>query len=117
MSIPVHAAQPEPLDGCAQRSGQNWCNEEGGPETEPSADLEAEKSAEHVKAGVSKVEHAKHAEYYGEAAGHQEQQHAEQDAVQRGYDDEFKHDTPPREMDFARPGGRRGEAVLLPDAR
>jgi hypothetical protein len=46
---------------------------------------------------MREVQHAEHAEDDRQAAGHQEQQHPEQDAVQRGYDDELEHDpsTPP----------------------
>jgi hypothetical protein len=44
---------------------------------------------------MREIEHAQHAEDDGQTAGHQEQQHPEQDAVERGYDDQFKHDTPP----------------------
>jgi len=41
---------------------------------------------------MREVEHAEHAEDDGQAARHQEQQHAEQDAVESGYNDQFKHD-------------------------
>jgi hypothetical protein len=44
---------------------------------------------------MREVEHAEHAEDDGQAARHQEQQHSEQDAVERGYDGQFKHDAPP----------------------
>ena len=44
---------------------------------------------------MREIEHAEHAEDDGEAARHQEQQHAEQNAVQRGDDDQFEHGAPP----------------------
>ena len=44
---------------------------------------------------MREIEHAQHAEDDGQAARHQKQQHAEQHAVERGYDDQFKHDAPP----------------------
>ncbi|UZE52413.1 hypothetical protein ONR75_24960 [Rhodopseudomonas sp. P2A-2r] len=43
---------------------------------------------------MSEVEHAEHAEDHRQPAGHQEQQHAEQDAVEGGDDDQFKHGGP-----------------------
>ena len=51
----------------------------------------SEESAEHVEARMREVEHAEHAEDDGEPARHQKQQHAEQHAVERGDDDQFKH--------------------------
>src|ERR1700730_9394784 len=40
---------------------------------------------------MREVEHPEHAEDDGETARHQKQQHAEQHAIERGYDDQFKH--------------------------
>ena len=95
VAVPVHAAQAEALDAGADRASQQRRDQQRGPEAKPSADLESEECAEHVEAGVREVEHAEHAEDDGQAACHQKQQHAEQDAVERGYDDQFKHDSPP----------------------
>ena len=53
---------------------------------------------------MREIENAEHAEDDGQAACHQKQQHSEQDAVQRGYDDKFEHDTHPREMSRPRSG-------------
>jgi hypothetical protein len=39
-----------------------------------------------------------HAEDNGQAARHQKQQHSVQHAVERGYDDQFKHDMPSSEV-------------------
>src|SRR5258707_5931676 len=52
---------------------------------------------------MREVEHAQHAEDDGQTARHQKQQHAEQDAVERGYDDQFKHDAPPEDLGRIRP--------------
>ncbi len=91
VAVLVHAAQAVALDHGADRAGQQRRDDQRGPEAEPAADLEAEERAEHVEAGMGEVQHAEHAEDDGQAARHQEQQHAEQHAVQRGYDDQFKH--------------------------
>ena len=53
---------------------------------------------------MRKVEYAQHAEDDGQAARHQKQQHSVQHAVERGCDDQFKHDTSLLE------GLRRGSA-------
>ncbi len=65
-------------------------------------DLEAEESTEHVEAGMGEIQHAEHAEDHRQAGSHQEQQHAEQNAVQRGYDDEFEHEGPRDLFDVVR---------------
>ncbi len=97
MAVLVDAAQAVALDGGADRARQQWRDHERGPEAEPAADLKSEERAEHVEAGMREIEHAEHAEDDGEPARHQEQQHAEQHTVQRGDDDQFKHDAPPGE--------------------
>jgi hypothetical protein len=43
---------------------------------------------------MRKVEHAQHAEDDSQAARHHKQQQSVQHAVERGGDDQFKHDTP-----------------------
>ncbi len=97
MPVLVNLAQAVALNARADQPRENRCNQQRGPEPEPAADLESEKCAEHVEARMREVEHAEHAENNCQAAGHQKQQHAEQHAVKRGYDDQFKHDpsTPP----------------------
>ena len=95
MAVTVNPSQSKSLDCGSERPRQQWSDEERGPETEPSADLESKKCAEHVEACMREIENAEHAEDDGQAACHQKQQHSEQNAVQRGYDNKFKHDTPP----------------------
>ena len=99
----VDAAQAVALDAGADRAGQQGREQQRRPEAEPLAELEAEEGAEHVEAGMREIEHAQHAEDDGEAARHQEQQHSEQHAVERGYDDQFKHDAPPGPGDASAP--------------
>ena len=95
MTVTVNPSQAKSLDCRTERPCQQRSNEERGPETNPSADLEAKKCAEHVEACMCEIENAEHAEDDGQAACHQKQQHSEQNAVQRGNDDKFEHDTPP----------------------
>jgi hypothetical protein len=57
--------------------------------------LKSEERAEHVEAGVGKIQDAEHAEDNGKTAGHQEQQHAVKHAVQCRYNDQFKHSRTP----------------------
>ena len=110
MAVLVDAAQAVALDAGADRAGQQGRNQQRRPEPEPPADLETEEGAEHVEARMREIEHAQHAEDDGEAARHQKQQHAEQDAVERGYDDQFKHRPTASEIESGiRPGRRRGE--------
>ncbi len=100
MAVLVHGAQAVALDRGAERARQRRCDHQRRPEAEPAAQLKTEERADHVEAGVREVEHAEHAEDNREAAGHQEQQHSEQDAVQRRYDDQFEHDEPPAICSF-----------------
>ena len=83
------------FDGGSDEPYQQGRDQQRGPEAEPSADLKSEERTEHVEARMRKVEHAQHAEDDGQTARHQKQQHSVQHAVERGYDDQFKHDTPP----------------------
>ena len=94
VAVLVDVAQAVALHRDAERAGEQRREDQRRPEPEPAADLEAEEGAEHVEAGMGEVQHAEHAEDHGEAARHQEQQHPEQDAVQRGYDDQFEHGEP-----------------------
>src|SRR3984957_11445614 len=91
----MHRAQTIPLDGRSNGAHQRRCNQQRRPETDPAADLKSEERSEHVEAGVSKIQDAEHAEDDGEAARHQEQQHAVKHAVQRRYHDQFKHSGTP----------------------
>ena len=95
MTVTMNPSQAKSLDCRTERPCQQRSDEERRPETNPSADLEAKERAEHVEACMCKIENAEHAEDDGQAACHQEQQHSEQNAVQRGDDDKFEHDTPP----------------------
>ena len=94
MTVTVNPSQSKSLDCGSERPCQQWSDEERGPETDPSADLESKKCPEHIEACMREIEDAEHAEDDGQAACHQEQQHSEQNAVQRGDDDKFEHDTP-----------------------
>ena len=95
MAVAVDAAQAVALDRGADRAREDGCDQEGRPEADPARDLISEERTEHVEARMREVQHAEHAEDDGEAAGHQKEQHPEQDAVQRGNDDEFKHGPAP----------------------
>ena len=92
MAVLVHAAQAEALDAGADRAGQQRRDQQRRPEAEPAGDLKSEEGAEHVEARMREVQHAEHAEDDGQAARHQKQQHAVQHTVERGDDDQFKHD-------------------------
>jgi len=62
---------------------------------------------------MRKVEDAQYAEDDGEAARHQKQQHSVQYAVERGYDDQFKHDIPPLEgKNHVGPGSCRSKRQI-----
>ena len=95
MTVTMNPSQAKSLDRCSKSPCQQGSDEERGPEAKPAANLEAEKRAEHVEACMREIENAEHAEDDGQAACHQKQQHSEQNAVQRGDDDKFEHDTPP----------------------
>jgi hypothetical protein len=91
----MNMAKAVAFDSIPDKPCQQGRDQQRGPEAEPSADLKSEEGTEHVEARMRKVEHAQHAEDDGQAARHQEQQHSVQHAVERGCDDQFKHDTPP----------------------
>ena len=95
MTVAVNPSQAKSLDCRTERPRKQWSNEERGPETHPSADLEAKKSTEHVEACMREIENAQHAKDDRETACHQKQQHSVQNAVQRGYNNKFEHNTPP----------------------
>src|ERR1700691_4651600 len=92
----MHRAQTIAFDGRSNGAHQRRCNQERGPETDPAADLKSEERAEHVEAGVGKIQDAEHTEDDGETARHQKQQHAVKHAVQRRYNDQFKHSGTPK---------------------
>ena len=83
--------QPVALDKRADRADHQRRQNEPGPESDATADLEAEIGAEHVEARVGEIEHAHHAEDQRQAARHHEEQHAVEHAVQRREGDELQH--------------------------
>ena len=91
MAVLVGVAQAVALHRHADRADQQRREHQRRPEADPSRQLVAEEGAQHVEAGMREVEHAHHAEDDGQAARQQEEQHAEQDAVEGRNDNQFKH--------------------------
>ena len=91
VAVPVYVAEPVALDERAAEPDDDRGEDERRPEADVAADLEAEEGAQHVEARMGEVEDAHHREDEREAAGHEEEQHPVEDAVQRGDDDELGH--------------------------
>ena len=64
------------------------------------ADGERQIGADHVDAGMGEIQHAHHAEDQRQSAGQHEQQHAVDEAVEQGNEDDFHDRLVPA---FARP--------------
>src|SRR5262245_17530329 len=95
MSVVADPSQTKSFDCGSECASQHRSDEKRWPEADPTADLKAEECAKHVETCMREVENPQHTEDDGQATGHQEQQHPEQDAVERRNYDEFKHDTTP----------------------
>src|ERR1700734_1876096 len=91
MTKAMHATQAVALYEGAEHANNQRRRDQTGPEAETAAYLITEISAEHVEAGVRKIQHAHHAEDQRQPARHHEQQHAKQHAVQEREADEFEH--------------------------
>ncbi len=88
-AVLMDAPQPPHLDARADQPAEHGGDDQGRPEADIEADRVGEIGAEHVGAGMGEVEHAHHAEDEREPARQHEQQHAVDETVQEGDDEDF----------------------------
>ena len=92
MTVLVNSSQTVAFDQSPNPTHQQRRQNEPRPIAYIQADLETKISAQHVKTGMGKIEHAHHAEDQGQTAGQQKQQQAIKQPVERRKNDQLKHE-------------------------